>query len=458
MIAQLLNEPFLVAQARGALEDLDDAIARKARRSGGWVREFKKQELQGLRSELDAALKALSGPSSTSSGKADLAFVPRDPVLSMLQTAFEEAIELHEPDAVETRIVPDGRRRGSRRPAVTGNSLRDAPIVAPSTGRRRCEIRRPRILSDPRYLLSGLAMIRRAFATPVPFNDRPGGPVEIASRARLVVVGDWGSGIERARDVAEQMKKAIKAGKEDRREVHVIHLGDVYYSGWKREYESRFLGPWPVARGETDVCSYSLNGNHDMYSGGKGYFETCLADVRFARQEGSSYFSLRNAHWQFLGLDTSYDDQALHGGQVGWALKEIQGHPSLKTVLLSHHQLFSAYENAGTDLAVQLAPVISTGGVTGWLWGHEHRCLVYREAEGLGFSSCVGHGGIPEYLIPVDEKHLPSPLKYDYRKTWGNGREPWNMLGFVCLDLTDSVCDLTYIDEEGRPHHSERIS
>ena len=34
------------------------------------------------------------------------------------------------------------------------------------------------------------------------------------------------------------------------------------------------------------MTSWALNGNHDMYSGGWGYFDHLLADERFSRQRG----------------------------------------------------------------------------------------------------------------------------------------------------------------------------
>jgi len=131
-------------------------------------------------------------------------------------------------------------------------------------------------------------------------------PLRIGDRARLVVVGDWGSGIPRARKVADQMRRVIDQGIETGREQHVVHLGDVYYSGWEYEYRDRFLKYWPVRNGEEDrILSWNLNGNHDMYAGGHAFFGHALADPRFKRQEKSSWFSLRNDHCTILGLDTA---------------------------------------------------------------------------------------------------------------------------------------------------------
>jgi hypothetical protein len=62
------------------------------------------------------------------------------------------------------------------------------------------------------------------------------------------------------------------------------------------------------------VLCWALNGNHDRYSGGHGYFGYLLHDPRFRGQwRGasadhtlSSYFSLENEDWQLLGLDSAY--------------------------------------------------------------------------------------------------------------------------------------------------------
>jgi hypothetical protein len=99
-------------------------------------------------------------------------------------------------------------------------------------------------------------------------------------------VGDWGTGLGRARQVAVHMQEEIAGALAEGREAHAIHLGDVYYSGLASEDQRRFLAYWPVtaAQAASGVTSWSLNGNHDMYSGGYGYFGTLLADPRFAAQ------------------------------------------------------------------------------------------------------------------------------------------------------------------------------
>ena len=169
--------------------------------------------------------------------------------------------------------------------------------------------------------------------------------VSIADQARLIVVGDWGSGIPRAQKIAEHMRTYIDEGVcAECRNVHVVHLGDVYYSGWRREYEKRFLPFWPVKLGESSrIHSWCLNGNHDMYSGGFGYYDFLLKDPRFAAQKGASFFCLEHRHWKIFGLDSSWDDGGLKDPQAGWLKGKLDS--SKKTMLLTHHQPFSSEKN-----------------------------------------------------------------------------------------------------------------
>lgn len=326
-------------------------------------------------------------------------------------------------------------------------------------GRRafgRYEVTRPRILSDPRWLWSGVVIAWHKLKQKADFAGLPDRQVQIAEEARLLLVGDWGSGLERAQAVALRMREVIEQGIAEGREQHVIHLGDVYYTGAEWEYEQKFLRYWPVRAGES-VDSYTLCGNHDMYRGGHAYYATALADPRFSRQARKSVFALSNTNWQLLGLDSAYEDGRLHGGQLEWVAKQLDGAPHRQTVLLSHHQLWSAYEHAGAGLTEDLGGVLASGQIDAWFWGHEHRCLVYEATEQLPFSCCLGHGGIPEYLIKAEASAEAPALRYSLRKRHGAGIEPWGTFGFAVLDFYGREMRISYIDEDGELNHQEVI-
>ena len=53
-----------------------------------------------------------------------------------------------------------------------------------------------------------------------------------------------------------------------------------------------------------NVFSWTVPGNHDMYTGGHGFYHMLNKDNRFIGQNGCSYFLLENDYWQIFGLDT----------------------------------------------------------------------------------------------------------------------------------------------------------
>ena len=179
----------------------------------------------------------------------------------------------------------------------------------------------------------------------------------------------------------------MEQGERDGRRVEVVHLGDVYYTGWRleSEYRDRFLsipgpcGPW-LRR--TRFGSWSLNGNHDMYAGGLRVLpDVPLADARFARQvtvagAPTSEFLLQGDHWQILGLDSAWklmgfnpDDLRGHAGyfgdgQVAW-LDEVAGPRRTETLLLSHHQPFTRARRGSDGIDTVGNLLEQTAGVRG---------------------------------------------------------------------------------------------
>ncbi len=253
-------------------------------------------------------------------------FFSRDPVMSLLQSAVEELIEDKYSGLIVEDDSADRRDAGGPVSPVTGRRLDIGDDLQFDSERR---LFGPFEITDVGWVASvGLAKALQMFRDRHPFNSRPAAPVQLADRARLVIVGDWGSGLPRAQQVAQHMRGAIDDGIADGRQVHAIHLGDVYYSGFAREYRDRFLRYWPVREDEANtVYSWSLNGNHDMYSGGHGYFKTLLADPRFACQQRSSWFSIENQHWRIVGLDTAWDEEGIHDPRTERGLQDPRQRP-----------------------------------------------------------------------------------------------------------------------------------
>jgi Calcineurin-like phosphoesterase len=451
MIAEFLNEDFLLEAAEDTRLELKGVVEKRERREPvdeGPLSEVTDEEIREVTEELNRVVGELDAKDVKRPKDAEM-FVPREPILAILQTELTRVSSEQQPDAFVGD--PEG---------VTERRIADDPEDRTEDGRRawgKYEVTRPKILSDPRWLWSGVVIAWHKFKRKVDFGGLPGEAVAIADDARILLMGDWGSGLERARAVSKHMRAVLEQGLADGREQHVVHLGDVYYTGSEEEYENNLLAHWPVKNDE-DIGSYTLCGNHDMYRGGHAYYGTALADPRFARQGGKSVFALRNEAWQILGLDTGYEDAGLGGGQPAWIADQIDASPDRRTALLSHHQLWSAYEDAGGKLREALKDVLPARPIDVWFWAHEHRCLAYDARDGVGFASCVGHGGIPEYLIAAEGEPYPSGLRFDYRKKHGDGIEPWNTFGFAIVDLDGRTMKVSYVDESGgEPHHTEEV-
>lgn len=473
MIEQVLNRRFVLEAAELVESDLERHLEErsgKRRRTAGKseVDELERPELEDALEELRGALRSEKAAEPTAEvaaveagapPKDDLAYVPRDVALSLIQTVIDERVEGSDFEEGRPAAAAGKRRRGGggSMPAVTDRRIAGIPLQRAAGGKRRkfgdMEVAKQKIFSDPGWLTSGFAMAVRLFRGRVEWVDRPP-TVKIDNNARIVLVGDWGSGIPRAKQVADQIRVVLDEDKG--RQRHVVHLGDVYYSGSKREYERNFLNLWPVRKDE-DVSSFSLCGNHDMYYGGHAYYGTLLADPRLAKQDRSSYFVLKNDHWQLFGLDTGYEDGGLEGEQAQWTRKLIDDAPDHKIALLSHHQLFSAHEDGAEKLQKKIKPVLETDRVDAWFWGHEHRCIQYEatewEGDRVGFASCLGHGGIPEYLAMKEGETKPPPWAYEYLKPFGSEEEPWEKFGFAVLDLEGPQMSVRYVDEDGTEHH-----
>lgn len=215
----------------------------------------------------------------------------------------------------------------------------------------------------------------------------------LPAQATIGVVADWGTGQPEALEVLRQVKQANPNV--------VIHLGDIYYAGTEHEVENYFYQPWRniLQPDNSGIVSRTLPGNHDLYSGGEPFYK--LID-KFGQQ--ASYFCLRNADWQVIGLDTALNDRlggpptSLDPTEVTWLQDKIDNAGNRRTILLSHHQLFSANDqfdgsSVNNNLYQQMAPMLPK--VDLWLWGHEHDLVIFEPFKGLERGRCVGGSAFP---------------------------------------------------------------
>lgn len=456
MIAQILDRDFLLDRARYAIR-LREEVA------GGTVPPELAKSLQergisldDLRQVLDDLKQAAETTEAEPSKEVDrFAFVSSDRTLGLMQSALEQ---FYDSPAGRHEVLSADQPFGftGSQPPVTDRTLSPtaAALLCDESGERR--LFEKFSMTDAGWASVLLAEDYARVHGKHLFNSRPADPFPLDERARIVLVGDWATGIPRAQRVGLQIRKQLLANEGQRPQQHVIHLGDVYYSGWPREYDERFFPYWPVADDNPGLAtSWCLNGNHDMYCGGSGYFGRLLTDPRFARQQGSSFFSLENQHWRILGLDSSYEDEMLAPPQAEWAIEKMQT-PGPANMLLTHHQPYSAYDRFAYRLPEQLAPAIAANLVRAWFWGHEHRCTVYKSPTPVShYGCCLGHGGIPTW---ADKGDPPPVVEFAFRESYSSTFEEWCRFGFATLDLEGPDIAVSYYDEDGQVTFQQTIT
>lgn len=293
-----------------------------------------------------------------------------------------------------------------------------------------------------------------------------------SENVRISVAGDWGTGTNEAQAVADQMVSF---------DPHfTIHIGDVYYVGDLPAINENCLGRAnpnnnyiPVKWPHGSCGSFALNGNHEMYANGNGYFELFLPTLGLNDAAGqpqgqkTSFFCLQNKHWRVIAIDTGYNsvgvpilahiplinripfiggDCRLPDQLIEW-LKAVVVPDQDKRglIIVSHHQYYSGFDTRYTRPAQQLwdagvqRPVL-------WFWGHEHRLAGYDlfGSEKLkAYGRCIGHGGMP--VDRGDPNGVPKPIFYDNR----TDPNSFGVNGHVDLSFTGPKMTAVYVDLNG---------
>ena len=275
-----------------------------------------------------------------------------------------------------------------------------------------------------RWIWSVTDWVDRAGAHPI---KRPSAAEAgaLPNACRVGLTADWGTGLYGAPQIAASLRRQAATTKFDL----LMHLGDIYYSGTEKEVDERFLKLWPTDAG---VMNRALNGNHEMYSGGFGYFKLVLP----AFGQDCSYFAVQNDEWLLVGLDTAYVDHDMDNAQVAWLTLIVKQAKQRKVVLFSHQQPFSRLSAQGPKLQQALKHLLAAESIRAWYWGHEHDCIVYDVHEEWNLlGRCLGNGGIPQ--APKDEvRSAPADLHHPAGGgcTWRRLEKNDNAPGCIVLD------------------------
>jgi len=287
------------------------------------------------------------------------------------------------------------------------------------------------------------------------------GPViQIPNPVNIAIAGDWGTGDWRTNanpapstDVSRQIKFLSP-------EI-TIHLGDVYYAGTSDEEKHLLVDLWQPG----SVGSFTLNSNHEMYSGADPYFDIALAHPKFVLQGGCSYFALQNTNWTILGLDSAYfsDEENLYmdgslsrngaaNAQTAFLTAQVAAAvtatPRRKIIILSHHGGLSEDGTTPTDLWNQVIGAFPAGSVPDyWYWGHVHAGVVYNPYKSVN-PRCCGHGAIPWGQASMLQG---SPGVAWYENRPANDPELYQRVlnGFAALNLDGPNIKEVFYDENG---------
>jgi hypothetical protein len=307
-------------------------------------------------------------------------------------------------------------------------------------------------------------------------SDSGTGGRDSRSPIRLSIAGDWGTGTSEAQAIASHIE-AFKPH-------HTIHLGDIYYVGDPEEVNENCLGktePYepiqPVRWPHGSIGGFAMNGNHEMYANGNGYFDLFLPTLGIPGSEQgrrygqkASFFCLQNRFWRIIALDTGYNSLGfpilehisflrniprigpsckLPDPLIEWLRDQVQSSADDRgIVILTHHQYFSAFEEGYPLPARQLAEFINRPVL--WFWGHEHRLALYGKYGTSGgiqaYGRCVGHGGFPVSRGRPIRNPNPPLVFYDDRKYKTVEGCELGFNGFVNLTFEDNRLSIDYRD------------
>lgn len=246
----------------------------------------------------------------------------------------------------------------------------------------------------------------------------------------VLMVGDWGTHMA---DNVALLSKAIEKFQPNA----IIHLGDVYYSGTVEECKSNVLDAMDQICLDLKLTKrpafFSIPGNHDYYSGGSGFYQTIAkvnSGVAGAAQQ-ASYFCLRTEdnNWQFLGMDTGYGDRnpieqtapSLQVHEAVWHADKLESFAG-STILLSHHQLYSAKEklNDGTRPYLNEALYATFkkyfDRIVAWYWGHEHNFILFGDNLKIADGDLTLNKGRLLGCSAYEEMQTEDPYKNNYDK------------------------------------------
>ena len=305
---------------------------------------------------------------------------------------------------------------------------------------------------DPGWLAAVAAWMEHLILGKYSFPQGTPQVVNIPDQVTIAIAGDFGTGNwGTAADPAPSTKIATK-GIPGVTPNLTIHLGDVYYEGSGSEETTNFVKLWP--QGSGPATSYTMNSNHEMYSGAKPYFVEALESPLFAAQKPWSFFALENTNWVIVGLDSAYysDELTLYmNGSLGSSAQvdflKAQAQKGKKVIVLTHHNGLSEDGSQATLLWREVMGCFPAGSPPAyWYWGHVHAGVAYKSQSGV-YCRCTGHGAQPWGY--ASELVNPYVDWFENRNAGDPNDKVRVYNGFTLLQLNGANLTETFFDENG---------
>jgi hypothetical protein len=289
---------------------------------------------------------------------------------------------------------------------------------------------------------------------------------KLPSVAKILMLGDWGTHMT---DNVALLVQALRNFKPD----IVMHLGDIYYSGTNFECQQNVLqvmNDLMPKHGMKRLPFFAIPGNHEYYSGGEGFF-SMIDGINFGMagyQQKASYFCLRSADgaWQFLGMDTGYNDRnpvkkemgpGLQSSEIKWHRDKLENFKGT-TIMLSHHPLFSANASLSGGATPYLNIHLNCAfkpyfdRIAAWFWGHEHNFVAFKDGQcGLRKGRLIGCSAYEERKsedpyynkFPDDIAYAPD-MKYLDLSPYQEDAEAYYNHAMALLEVSPAKIDVRY--------------
>ena len=294
-------------------------------------------------------------------------------------------------------------------------------------------------------------------------KDRQGRAFDPEQKISIALFSDFGTGLDHSRYIAKHFASFDPD--------YAIHLGDVYYAGRFSEFQQHFIEPLAPAVQRSRF--FSMNANHEMFSGGIPYFDY-LSQRRnakagwIAQEQEGSYFCIWNKKNQIIGIDTAFHADGRHNVTAlnQWLDERLRegksASPQRTNILLSPNEPYILGSKEFSDLYRDLETFVQEKLIDFWFWGNTHYCTLFdKSAKAPFIGSCIGHSGHPIYKKDIEKDHakhlelirkgndIPPALWVDLSPkfpAWTKLRPDLANQGFCMLELEGDKIRLTYYD------------